>query len=205
MSSEPGPSGPLNLAPASPSASIAEPKPSYSAIGRHLTVLRDAAATILALFAKQGEPAPAPEAGAAASSTTPGKEQEAVGRKKNPLTIRIERHTAAINRALGVTTRLNPSKLSRWELSQDVRKDLDWQDQVIRGILDAEVHFWAATLERNPQVPLDETELSWLDRITRLAAIVGCSPGNEQHLALLQKWHEDRFPEPGENVLPKNG
>jgi hypothetical protein len=187
MSSEPGPSGPLNLAPASSSASIEEPKPSYSAIGRHLTVLRDAASTILALFAKHGEPAPE-----AASSSTPGKEQEAVGRKKNPLTIRIERHTAAINRALGVTTRLNPSKLSRWELSQDVRKDLDWQDQVIRGILDAEVHFWAATVERNPQIQLDETEESWLARITQLAAIVGCSPGNEHHLTLLQKWQADK-------------
>jgi hypothetical protein len=54
------------------------------------------------------------------------------------------------------------------------------------------VHFWAATLERNPQVQLDETEESWLVRITQLAAIVGCSPGNERHLALLQKWRADR-------------
>jgi hypothetical protein len=200
MSSDPGTSRPPNLSPASPSASLEVPKPSYSAIGRHLTVLRDAASNILALFAKQGEPAP--EAGVASSPTTPAKEPEVGGRKRNPLTIRIERHTAAINRALGVTTRLNPSKLSRWELSQDVRKDLDWQDQVIRGILDAEVHFWSATLERNPQVPLDETEESWLIRIAQLAAILGCSPGNEEHLARLQKWHLDKFQEDGKNLVP---
>src|SRR5436305_1376367 len=135
MSSDPVPSGPPNLAP----TSIEVPKPSYSAIGRHLTVLRDAASNLPALFARQGEPAPE----AALPAAAPPKAPEAGGRKKNPLTIRIERHTAAINKALGVTTRLNPSKLSRWGLSQAVRNDLDWQDQVIRGILDAEVHFWA--------------------------------------------------------------
>jgi hypothetical protein len=203
MISDPGTSGLPNLAPASPSASLEEPRPSYPAIGRHLTVLRDAASAILLLFAKQGEPAP--EAGSVASPSTTSKESEPVGKKKNPLTIRIERHTAAINRALGVTTRLNPGKLSRWELSQDVRKDLDWQDQVIRGILDAEVHFWSATLERNPQFQLDETEESWLERIAQLAAVVGCSPGNEEHLARLQKWKADRLPEPGEDLVPTNG
>jgi hypothetical protein len=169
-------------------ASIEMPKPSYSAIGRHLTALRDAASNILALFARQGEPAPE----AVVPSTTPAKEPEAVGRKKSPLTIRIERHTAAINKALGVTARLNPGKLSRWELSQDVRKDLDWQDQVIRGILDAEVHFWAATVEHDPQIRLDETEEAWLARITQLATIVGCSPGNEHHLALLLERQSDK-------------
>jgi hypothetical protein len=196
MSSEPAPSGLPSLASASasasPSAAIEEPKPSYSIIGRHLTVLRDAASAILTLFARQGEPAP--EAGETASSPAPSKEPEPAVKKKNPLTVRIERHTAAINKALSVTSRLNPGKLSRWELSQDVRKDLDWQDQVIRGILDAEVHFWSATLERNPEIHLDETEESWLLRISQLASIVGCSPGNEQHLAHLEKWRADRTP-----------
>jgi hypothetical protein len=40
--------------------------------------------------------------------------------------------------------------------------------------------------------------------ITQLAAIVGCSPGNELHPALLQKWHEDWFPERAENLDPKS-
>jgi hypothetical protein len=43
-------------------------------------------------------------------------------------------------------------------------------------VLDAEVHFWSATIENNPMIRLD------------LAALLGCSPGYAEHLAFLSDW-----------------
>lgn len=121
MSTEPDPSGPpRGDSPTSPEGS----KPSYSAIGRHLTALRDAASAILTLFAPHQRPED--QVGEAVAPPPPGKESRPIRRTKGPLEIRIERHAAIIDRALDLTARLNPSKVSPWELPQDVRGDIGW-------------------------------------------------------------------------------
>lgn len=63
---------------------------------------------------------------------------------------------------------------------------------MIRGVLEAEVHFWGATIEERPQTQLDETEDAWVVRILQLAEQVGCSPDNRGHLAHLRKWVAER-------------
>src|SRR6185312_1184052 len=129
MSTDPGPTGRPANAPVKPPPSSEGTRPSYSAIGRHLTVLRDAASAVLALFAPPD--VPEPKVGEAGASPSPGKKREPGRRPKSPLAARIERHAAIIDRALSITARLNPDRLSRWELPQVVSDDLGWQDQVI--------------------------------------------------------------------------
>jgi hypothetical protein len=166
------------------------PKPSHTAIGRHLTALRDVARAILELFAPHADRDE--EVDTAVASPPPGAERPPIRRPKSPLEIRIERHSALIDRALGVADKLNPEGVSPTELPEDVRAALGSQDRVIREILDAEVHFWGASIENNPLTHLDETEESWVRKVIRLVARVGCSPDNEEHLAFLRKWSKSR-------------
>jgi hypothetical protein len=168
------------------STQLGEPKPSHSAIGRHLTALRDVARTILELFAPQADRDE--EIDVAVATLLPGAGRTPIRTPKSPLEIRIECHSALIDQTLKVTAKLNPEGVSPKELPEDVRAALASQDRVIRGILDAEVHFWGATIENNPLTHLDETEESWVRRGIGLVARVGCSPDNEEHLAFLRKW-----------------
>jgi hypothetical protein len=198
MSTEPTPSRPVpgssTKPPSTPTdhpdaVAVAEPpaaqaprpaheelKPSHSAIGRHLTKLRDAAFAILAVIVPADDREDA------------GSEHEPTERPRSPLEARIERHAAAIDRALAVVEQLNPQRKPRRELPEDVRGAIARQERIIRGVIDAEVHYWSATIEGNPLTGLDVTEESWVRRLIRLAAIVGCSPDHEEHLAFLRNW-----------------
>jgi hypothetical protein len=153
-----------------------ELKPSHSAIRRHLTKLRDAAFAVLAVIVPPDDREDA------------GSEHEPTERPRSPLKVRIERHAAAIDRALTIVAQLNPEGTARSELPEDVRGAIARQERIIRGVIDAEVHYWNATIEGNPVTSLDETEESWVRRLVRLAAIVGCSPDHEEHLAFLRNW-----------------
>jgi hypothetical protein len=153
-----------------------EPKPSHSVIARHLTKLRDAAFAILAVIVPPDDREDA------------SREHEPRERPKSPLEIRIERHAAAIDRALTVVARLNPERKSRSGLPEDVRGAIARQEQIIRDVIDAEVHYWSAIVESRPLSGLDEVEEYWVRRLMRLAGMVGCSPDHEEHLAFLRNW-----------------
>jgi hypothetical protein len=143
--------------------------------------LRDAASAILALFAPQDDPEDV--AGATAAP-----ELRPIGRAKTPLEIRIERHAATIDRALTVIAQLNPDGLSRGELPEDVRGDIARHQRIARDVLDAEVHYWSATIENNPLIRLDATEDAWVRRVLRLADLLGSSPDSKEHLDSLRTW-----------------
>ena len=188
MSPEPDPpTNPLDT-PAAPRPAYEKPKQSHSTIARHLTRLRDAASAILALFASHNDQEDAVGAAVAAPTRGPGGELGPIERPKTPLEIRIERHTATIDRAMTAVARLNPDRKSRKELPEDLRGAIARQQRIARDTIDAEVLFWSATIENNPLIRLDETEGSWVRRILELAAVLGCSPDYEENLISLRNW-----------------
>jgi hypothetical protein len=146
--------------------------------------LRDAASAILALFAP--DEAREGPAGAGATDTAPPRGPAA--RPKSPLEVRIDRHSGTIQRALTVVARLNPEGKSEGELPEDVRAAIARHERGAREVIDAEVHFWSATVENNPIIRLDPTEAAWVRRLLELADRVGCSPGYEEHLSFLHNW-----------------
>jgi hypothetical protein len=150
--------------------------------------LRDTASAILALFAPRDDQEDAGGAAVAAPPRGPGGEQGPIERPKTPLEIRIERHAATIDRALKVVAQLNPDGESGRELPEDVRGAIARQRRIARDVIDAEVHFWSATIENNPVSRLDEIEESWVRRVLGLADLLGCSPDYEEHLTFLRNW-----------------
>ena len=167
-----------------------ETKSTHSAIGRHLTALRDVARSILELFDPYADMEE--EVETVVVPPPPGAERPPTRRPRSPLEVRIDRHSALIGQALKVVAKLNPEGGSPGVLPEDVRAALASQNRLIRAILDAEIHFWGANIEDNPLIHLDETEESWVRRIIGLVARVGCSPDNEEPLAFLRRWSRNR-------------
>ncbi|SIO33721.1 hypothetical protein SAMN05444166_3893 [Singulisphaera sp. GP187] len=165
---------------AKPSATQAPPheefKRSHSIIGRHLTKLRDAAFAILTAFAPPEDPE---EAGRGHGPTGP---------TKSLLEARIDHHAAVIDRALNVVAQLNPDHKSRRDLPEEARGAIGRQEQIIRDVVNAEVHYWSASIEGNPLIGLDETEGAWVRRLVRLGDRVGCDADHEEHLVFLRNW-----------------
>jgi hypothetical protein len=170
---------------------MGQPESSHPAIDRHLTRLRDAAHAVMGLFdlhhhhPHQDQGA---EAGTQAEPRPAQPPHKPTPHVKSPLEARIDRHMAVIDRALTLVSELNPDGKRRQDLADEAQREVGRQEHNIRDVIDAEVHFWAATIEHNPATRLDETEVAWVRRIVRLGNIVGCSPDREESLTFLRSW-----------------
>jgi hypothetical protein len=187
MSPEPG----LSTQPettGAPSPASEEPKRSHLTIARHLTKLREAASAILALLAPS-QPSPAEAVESPTSAATA--QRAPTARPKSPLQIRIDRHSSTIDRALKVVAELNPEGKARNDLPDDLRDTIARQERIARGVIDAEIHFWSATIENNPIIRLDELESHWVRRLLDQATVLGCSPDYQEHLAFLRTWNKN--------------
>jgi hypothetical protein len=102
------------------------------------------------------------------------------------LTARIERHMSLVDQALDVIYRLNPTGIRRTDLPDNVREIVTRERNTIAEIVEAEVHFWSEALKRGPSGQLDPTELAWVQRIVRLARIVGPGEEGKENLELLR-------------------
>jgi len=170
-----------------------EPPPqklTYQVILRHLAKFRDGARAVLDLFeshapatgeagVKTQEPLLAP-----APAAMPKPEPEL----KFPLQMRIERHMASVDRALEQIRDLNPEHRKKVDLPPEVRDKILARERTIRDIVAAELHFWAATIENSPLDKFDEVEQKWIQRIIRLATIIGVDADHKEHLDFLMDW-----------------
>ena len=182
---------PTGVAPAESQSSSGEDKPTYQVILRHLARLRDGARAVLALFDSHGAEAastavavPAPPA-----SSTGGRVQASVSEPvKTPMELRIERHMRLADQALEQIKTLNPEHKKRVELPQEARELMAHKERTIHDIVNAELYYWAAAIENSPLSRFDDMERAWIDRILRLANIMGVDPDYREHLEFLEDW-----------------
>jgi hypothetical protein len=69
-----------------------------------------------------------------------------------------ESRSAGAGRPTGEIQYLNPARKKRVELPADVRELIVKKERTIRDIVNAELHYWAATIENNPLTRFDATE-----------------------------------------------
>jgi hypothetical protein len=159
--------------PQNPSPS-GEVKSTYPVILRHLAKLRDGARAVLALF----------DSGQAEESDS----AVAVESARSALELRIERHMRLVDQALDQIKTLNPEHKKRIDLPGEVRELIARKERTIRDIVEAETRYWAAVIENNPLGRFDETEQAWVERIIRLANILGVDPEYQEHLKFVERW-----------------
>jgi hypothetical protein len=179
------------VAPPESQSSTESEKPTYQVILRHLARFRDGARAVLAFF-DSGHPdetntavAVPPPPAASTVGPAPAAVREPV---KSPMQRRIERHMGLVDQALKQIHSLNPEHKQRIELPQEARELIATKRRTIRDIVNAELHFWAATIENNPLSKFDDTEQVWIARIIRLANTLGVEPDRQEHLAFLKDW-----------------
>jgi hypothetical protein len=177
-----------HTAPATP----ADHKLTYQVILRHLAKFRDGARAVLDIFDRQAieqqaaadgpTVAPVPTAEPAPRPAQPEAEE------KTPLQRRIERHMASVDRALMQIRDLNPERKKKAELPPELRERILTKERTIHDIVGAELHFWAAAIQNSPLDKFDEIERSWVNRMIRLANIMGVDDEHKEYLTFLQDW-----------------
>jgi hypothetical protein len=163
-------------------------KLTYQVILRHLAKFRDVARAVLDLFETH-----APATGEAKVKTqqpplAPAPSAAPEPQLKFPLQLRIERHMASVDRALEQIRDLNPEHRKKVHLPPEVRAKIVARERTIHDIVGAELHFWAATIENSPLDKFDEVEQKWINRIIRLANIIGVDKDHKEHLDFLVDW-----------------
>jgi len=93
-----------------------------------------------------------------------------------------------VDQALKQIHSLNPERRKRIELPQEARELIAMKERTIRDIANAELHYWAATIQYSPLSRFDETEQAWIARILRLVNTLGVDPDNQEHLVFLKDW-----------------
>jgi hypothetical protein len=163
-------------------------KLTYQVILRHLAKFRDGARAVLDLFESQGPATGKAEVKTKQSPLAPAPSAAPEPQLKFPLQLRIERHMASVDRALEQIRDLNPEHRKKVDLPPDVRDKILARERTIRDIVGAELHFWAATIENSPLDKFDEVEQKWINRIIRLANIIGVDADHKEHLDFLVDW-----------------
>jgi hypothetical protein len=178
------------VAPESPSSGGGD-KPTYQVILRHLARLRDGARAVLALFGASGaDETNTPVAGPAPSAPAVSRDATAAvnAPAKSLMEVRIERQMRLVDRALEQINALNPEQKKRVDLPQDVRDLIVRKERMIHEIVEAEICYWAATIENSPLSRFDEMERAWIARILRLAHILGVDPKYREQHRFLKDW-----------------
>jgi hypothetical protein len=174
------------------SAALPRQKLTYQVILRHLVKFRDGARAVLDIFDKQaaGQPPAATEqAQASPSETLPApRPAPPAAEEKTPLQLRIEQHMDSVDRALIQIRDLNPERKKKAELPPELREKILVKERTIHDIVGAELHFWTAAIENAPLDKFDEIERSWVNRMIRLANIMGVDEEHKEYLAFLQDW-----------------
>jgi hypothetical protein len=170
--------------------STQEAKLTYTVILRHREKLRDGARVVLAFFESPGAgetstaiAVPIPPASSAGGPAAAGSEPI-----KTLMERRIERHMGLVDQALNQIQSLNPDRKKRVELPAKVRELIVKKERTIRDIVNAEIHYWAATIQNNPLTKFDSTEQAWIFRILRLVNALGVEPNHKEHLAFVRDW-----------------
>jgi hypothetical protein len=160
------------------------PATGHQGILRHLERLRDGAHVILSLFASLRAPGGEVVAPPDQPREPPAKEPR---RHLSPLEARIERHMAIVERAVDRIRELNAEDTIGKEPPEEVRDAIAKHERTIRAIVEAEVLFWAATIEGSPLSGLSETQRVWVRRVIRLAGSMGVSDDRREQLKFLRQ------------------
>jgi hypothetical protein len=182
---------PIGTVPREDRSLSGEDKPTYQVILRHLARLRDGARAVLALFGSHGADDTQPSGAAPAPpASSAGAEATAVvsAAVKTPMELRIERHMRLVDRALEQIHALNPEHQKRNELPQETRALIARKERTIHDIVEAEICYWAATIENSPLSRFDDMERAWIARILRLAQMLGVDPKYQEHFKFVKDW-----------------
>ena len=108
--------------------------------------------------------------------------------EKTSIQLRIERHLTLVDRALIQINSLNPLHRKWFCLPAEARELIAQQERTIHEIVNAEIHFWAASIQNIPLGKFHDTERSWIARMIRLVSIVGIDSSHQDSLAFLKEW-----------------
>jgi hypothetical protein len=158
------------------------PRLTYQVILRHLAKFRDGARAVLDVFDTHEPEQPSEESHPIRG--TPSAEPET----KTPLQLRIERHMASVDQALIWIRDVNPEHKKKADLPPEIRRQILTKVRTLRDIVNAELHFWAASIENAQLSKFDEIEQKWIHRMIRSAGILGVDAEHKEHLDFLKNW-----------------
>jgi hypothetical protein len=169
-------------------------KLTYQVILRHLAKFREGAQAVFGLLDRHTPEEAAPARTGPAPARTGPAPAPFEPQPESPLELRIERHMAGVDQALFQIKALNPDRQKEAELPPNIRDQIVTKKRTIHDIVGAELHFWAAAIENAPLDKFDEIEQRWIERIIRLADILGVDAEHQEHLVFLKDWVAKRHP-----------